>query len=89
MANDKSTPIKPMPFPGESPTVALAMAAGQKYGLHEEPEKPAKASPKRKASAKKKAAKASPKRKPAAKKKAAKPARKPKAAKPGRVKKAR
>ena len=54
MANPKPETIKPMPFPGESPTVALAMAAGQKYGLHEEEEKPAKkASPKRKAAAKK------------------------------------
>ena len=56
MANEKPTAIKPMPFPGESPTVALAMAAGQKYGLHEEPEKPAKASPKRRTPTKKKAA---------------------------------
>ena len=52
MANDRQTPIKPMPFPGESPTVALAMAAGQKYGLHDE-EKPAKRS--RKAGSSKKA----------------------------------
>ena len=56
MPNEKPTPIKPVPFPGESPTVALAMAAGQKYGLHEEPEKPAKARPKRRAATKKKAA---------------------------------
>lgn len=55
MANDKPTPIKPMPFPGESPTVALAMAAGQKYGLHEEAEEPAKARLKRRAATKKKA----------------------------------
>ena len=89
MANAKPAPIKPMPFPGESPTVALALAAGQQYGLHEEDEKPAKSRPRRKAAAKKKAAKASPKRKPTAKKKAAKPARKPTAAKPVRAKKAR
>jgi hypothetical protein len=59
----KEPAIKPMPFPGESPTVALAMAAGQKYGLHEEKEKPARARPKRKAGATKKKASA---RKPAA-----------------------
>jgi hypothetical protein len=74
MANDKSTPIKPMPFPGESPTVALAMAAGQKYGLHDEPEKPKKASPKRRATTTKKAA-----AKKAAAKKPARSARKKKA----------
>lgn len=77
--------ITPMPFPGESPTVALAMAAGEKFGYHEE-EKPmkAEAAPKRKAAAKKKAAK------PARKAKAAKPAKpKAKAAKPARAKKGR
>jgi len=54
--------MKPQPFPGESPTVALAMAAGQKYGLHPEEEKPkrkakakTKAKPARKAQAPKKA----------------------------------
>ena len=47
-----STPPK-MPFPGESPTVSLAMVAGQKYGLNETEKTPAKASPK---AAKKKAA---------------------------------
>ena len=84
MAQKRNTPRKsdvtesapqvtPMPFPGESPTVALAMAAGDRFGYHEE-DKPAKAKPKRKASAKKKAAK---------------PARKPKAAKSGRAKKSR
>ena len=66
--------ITPMPFPGESPTVALAMAAGDKFGYHEEA-KPAKA-------------KSAPKRKAAAKKKATKPARKGKA-KPARAKKVR
>jgi len=74
MANDKSTPIKPMPFPGESPTVALAMAAGQKYGLHEEPEKPKKASPKRRAATKKKAAAKKPARSVGKKKASAKKA---------------
>jgi hypothetical protein len=68
-----SNAAKPMPFPGESPTVALAMAAGQKYGLHEAQEKPARARPKRKAAAKK----------------SAQPARKAKAAKPARAKKSR
>jgi hypothetical protein len=76
----KEPAIKPMPFPGESPTVALAMAAGQKYGLHEEEAKPARAKPRKKAATRKasptgKAAstrKAAPKRKSAgAKKKAA------------------
>ena len=48
--------VRPMPFPGESPTVSLALAAGQKYGLHEEEEKPApsrkaRSRPKRKAGA--------------------------------------
>ena len=74
----KQAQVKPMPFPGESPTVALAMAAGEKYGMHEEEAKPAKrkAAPKRKATASRKASatarKASPKRKATgAKKKAA------------------
>ena len=51
MGADKQ--IKPMPFPGESPTVALAMAAAEKYGVHPEDEKPAGAKPKRKAAPKK------------------------------------
>jgi hypothetical protein len=72
-----------MPFPGESPTVALAMAAGEKYGLHEEAEKPAK-KPKRAAASKKTATK-----KTATKKKVAKPARKPKATKATPAKKSR
>ena len=38
--------VTPMPFPGESPTVALAMAAGEKFGFHPEA-KPARASAKR------------------------------------------
>lgn len=54
MANPQNQPaIKPMPFPGESPTVALAMAAGQQYGLHEEEAKPARAKPRKKAAARK------------------------------------
>ena len=46
--------IKSMPFPGESPTVSLAMAAGQKYGLKEkaQEQKPARTA-KRKATKKK------------------------------------
>jgi hypothetical protein len=47
-------PIKPMPFPGESPTVSLAVAAGEKFGFHPEEEKPARARPKRSGTAKKK-----------------------------------
>lgn len=50
-----STPPK-MPFPGESPTVSLAVAAGQMYGLNETDEAPPKASP-AKAGQKKAAAK--------------------------------
>ena len=51
--------INPMPFPGESPTVALAMAAADKFGFHEEAKAASsKAKPKRRASSgKKKAAK--------------------------------
>lgn len=62
-------PMKPQPFPGESPTVALAMAAGEQYGLHPEED-----APKRKVKAKSRAAK--PARKAGAKSKAGKPARK-------------
>jgi hypothetical protein len=60
---ERAEPIKPMPFPGESPTVALAMAAGQMYGLNEEDEKPSRSQPKKRAAAKKRPAKAAPKRK--------------------------
>jgi len=56
----RAKPVTSMPFPGESPTVSLAMAAGQMYGL-----------PDKEAAGKKKAA---PKR--ASKARAAKPARK-------------
>ena len=80
MANEKPVPIKPMPFPGESPTVALAMAAGQKYGLHDEAEMPAKERPKRRATTKKQAATKKPARKAATKK----PARKSAPNKPAR-----
>ena len=56
-----------MPFPGESPTVSLAMAAGQKYGLNETEAEPPKAAP---AKAGKKKAVAKPARKPSAARKA-------------------
>ena len=73
---ERAEPIKPMPFPGESPTVALAMAAGQMYGLHEEDQKPTRSQPKKRAAAKKKAA--APKKKAAApKRKSTAKARKP------------
>ena len=52
----RSPQIKPLPFPGESPTVALAMAAGEKYAPHPEEEKRARAAPKRRAASKQKAA---------------------------------
>jgi hypothetical protein len=49
-----------MPFPGESPTVSLALAAARQYGPHEEAEKPARsrkaARPRPKKSGAKKAA---------------------------------
>jgi len=66
MANSRNDAAKPMPFPGESPTVSLAMAAGRMYAPKPEDEKPARAARKR-ASAKKPArhasqAKKSPKR---------------------------
>jgi hypothetical protein len=56
MPNSRNEVVKPMPFPGESPTVALALAAGEKYGVHPEEEEPKRAAPKRRAAAKKKAA---------------------------------
>jgi hypothetical protein len=77
MAADK--PIKPLPFPGESPTVSLAMAAGEAYGYHEDEKPAAKAKPSRKAG--KKSAKP--------KKAAAKPARKAKSGKAARATKGR
>ena len=51
------------PFPGESPTVSLALAAGQTYGLKEEEETPPKARSSK--AGKKKAAAKKPARKPA------------------------
>ena len=62
--------IHPMPFPGESPTISLALAAGRAYGLQPAEEKPSRAAPKRKAAAKKKPAKSAAKPKAAAGKKA-------------------
>ena len=63
MALHKRSSTSKMPFPGESPTVSLALAAGQKYGLSEAEEAPPKASPS--AAGKKKAA-AKPAGKPSA-----------------------
>ena len=55
--------ITPMPFPGESPTVALALAAGRKYGLSdEEKETPRRSGAKR--SGAKRSAKKPAKKKP-------------------------
>lgn len=82
MPNSRNEAVKPMPFPGESPTVALALAAGQKYGLHPEDEKPARARPRKKAAAKKSARTAAKSTRPA--RKAARMA--PKSAKPARSK---
>ena len=45
--------IKSMPFPGESPTVSLAMAAGRRYGLKEKAEQKPARTTKRKATKKK------------------------------------
>jgi hypothetical protein len=56
--------VAPMPFPGESPTVSLALAAGQMYGPKPEDEKPARSRPKRKAASGRKAV--APKKKSAA-----------------------
>jgi hypothetical protein len=58
MAREKTASIKPLPFPGESRTVSLAMAAGEKFGFHEEAAKAAGAKPKRRSSPKKPASKA-------------------------------
>ena len=49
--------VKPAPFPGDSPTVSLAMAAARMYGIPDEERKPAKAAPKRRGATKKKPAK--------------------------------
>jgi hypothetical protein len=56
MPNSRNQAVKPMPFPGESPTVQLALMAGEKYGVHAEDEKPQRSAPKRRAGAKKAAA---------------------------------
>ncbi len=47
--------VKALPFPGESPTVSLAMAAARMYGMPEQEQEPAKAAPKRRGATKKKA----------------------------------
>jgi hypothetical protein len=54
----KTSQIQPMPFPGESPTVSLALAAGRMYAPKPEDEKPKRAAPKRRKAATKKSAKA-------------------------------
>lgn len=54
--------VKALPFPGESPTVSLAMAAARMYGMPEEEQKPAAAAPKRRGATKKKPAKPLPRR---------------------------
>jgi len=57
MAHPERAPqITPMPFPGESPTVSLALAAARMYGLPPEDEKPTRSSSKRRTSAAKKPA---------------------------------
>ena len=50
---ERAPQITPMPFPGESPTVSLALAAARKYGFQEAEEKPAKPQRKRRAAPKK------------------------------------
>ena len=47
MANSRNDATKPMPFPGESPTVSLAMAAGRMYAPKPEEAKPARSKPRR------------------------------------------
>jgi hypothetical protein len=67
-----SPQITPMPFPGESPTVSLALAAGRMYGLNDDEdqgETSRGSRPKRKASGQRKAA--APRKKAASGKKAA------------------
>lgn len=68
--------VKPMPFPGESPTVSLAMAAGDKFGFHEE-KKPARKGAKASSSAnpRKAAKRSAAKKKPAGRAGAARRAR--------------
>ena len=54
----KTPQVQPMPFPGESPTVSLALAAGRMYAPKPEDEKPKRAAPKRRKAATKKSTKA-------------------------------
>lgn len=73
MANSRNDAAKPMPFPGESPTVSLAMAAGRMYAPSPDgDEKPARAKPKR-SGAKKSSAKKPARRSAKAKKAARRP----------------
>jgi hypothetical protein len=58
-------PQPKMPFPGESPTISLAMAAGDQFGFHEEAKK--KPSQAAKSAKPKKSAKSAKPRKGAAK----------------------
>ena len=70
MAQQKRTPtrraagpehaprVRALPFPGESPTVSLAMAAARMYGMPEEGKKPAEGAPKRRSATKKRPSKA-------------------------------
>lgn len=60
--------IKSLPFPGESPTVSLAMAAGRMYAPKPEEAKPARSRPRR--ATKKSAARPARARKPLKKTKA-------------------
>ena len=57
--------VQALPFPGESPTVSLAMAAARMYGIPDEEKKPAESAPKRRG-ATKKPAKAGGKARPSA-----------------------
>ena len=64
---ERAPEVKPAPFPGEAPTVSLAMAAARMYGIPDEEQKPAKAAPKRRGATKKRPAKAGGKAKASAK----------------------
>ena len=64
--------VKALPFPGESPTVSLALAAARMYGLPPEDEaKPAEAAPRHRGATKKKPAKAGGKARTSAKRRGA------------------
>jgi len=55
---DRAPEVKALPFPGESPTVSLAMAAARMYGIPDEEKKPAESASKRRSATKRKPAKA-------------------------------